>query len=281
MLFVLPALFSKLVAGNRWLSTLKGHGLPSLAPSHSSPMWRQLSLVALLVALATAGPGAHTRSSSVGVPRACARRAPIAMGANSPPAPWDRSSTGKKSAGGNQYERREGLVRGMLLPQPKSEFMPPLAEDDPVAPLVMAIALAGDDKKARSIKAIRVSALTTVTSFFVTMTGKTKTQVSSIGANVRDELRLRFGRDAVPQGDPASGWVVLDYGDAIVHIFTPEVKAFYELEKLWKNGQELALGHVVSEEGLSEPTDEDDDLGFGLGEEADEIWGDDDADIWG
>ncbi|KAG8468234.1 hypothetical protein KFE25_013317 [Diacronema lutheri] len=206
------------------------------------------------------------------------------MGPRSPQggAPWDRSSTIKRDSG-NQYNRREGLVRGMMLPQPKGTFFPPLAADDPSAPLVSAIALAGDDRKARAIKAIRVSALTTVTTFFVTMTGKTKTQVSAIGTNVRDEIKRQFDREAVPQGDPASGWVVLDYGDAIVHVFTPEVQKYYELEKLWKNGQNLSLEHVVSPEGLSEPSDDDEDFSYALddAEQADKIWGDDDADIWG
>lgn len=194
-------------------------------------------------------------------------------------APWD-SQDGR---GPNQYVRRGELVRGMMLPQPKTAFVPPNAEDDPVTPMIYAIALAGDDRKARGICALRVSALTSVTTYFVTMTGKTRTQVNAIGANVRDELNVKFGRDAVPQGDPSSGWVVLDYGEAMVHVFTPEVKRFYELEKLWKNGQPLRLDGVVSPEGLSEAADEAEFEGFGLEPEEpeDDIWGDDDADIWG
>lgn len=246
-------------------------------------MWSRTALAAVLGAVATAGSSAPARAPPMGAAGAGARgaaRSAVAMSSKS--TPWDRAPADKAGAG-NQYVRREGLVRGMMLPQPKSEFFPPLAEDDPLAPFVTAVALAGDDKKARSIKAIRVSALTSITSFFVTMTGKTKTQVSSIGANVRDELKLQFGRDVVPQGDPASGWVVLDYGEAIVHVFTPEVQNYYELDKLWKNGQQLSLEHVISAEGLSEPNEEEEAVGFGLGEDADgdEIWGDDDADIWG
>jgi ribosome-associated protein len=178
--------------------------------------------------------------------------------------------------------RRGELVRGMMMPQPKGTFDPPQAEDDPVTPFVYTIALAGDDRKARAIRAIRVSALTSVTTYFVMMTGKTRTQVQAIGANVRDEVKAKLGRDVNPQGDPASGWVVLDYGEAIVHVFTPEVKQFYELEKLWKNGQPLPLEHVVSAEGLSEPVAEEEFDEFAMAEEEDdEIWGDDDADIWG
>lgn len=222
------------------------------------------------------------------IARPFAHRAPLVMTAEAKPAtPWGERETSaaakpRGTRGDNQFARREGLVQGMLLPAPKGSFNPPLAADDPLAPLVYAIALAGDDRKARAIRAIRVSALTSITSFFVTMTGKTKTQVQSIGSNVRDEMREQFGRDTVPQGDPASGWVVLDYGDAICHIFTPEVKDFYELEKLWKNGQELALDGVVSAEGLSASSVEDEFDQFSDDEDLDsEIWGDDDKSIWG
>jgi len=192
-------------------------------------------------------------------------------------APWEA-----KGSGDNQYSRRGELVRGMMMAQPKGTLNPPLAADDPSAQLVYAIALAGDDRKARAISAIRVSALTTVTSFVVTMTGKSKTQVSAIGSNVRDEVKKGTGRDVIPQGNPASGWVVLDYGDAIVHVFTPETKNFYELDKLWKNGQPLALEGVVTPEGLSELTEEEEaDSLLPDVPSDDQIWDDDDADIWG
>jgi len=201
-------------------------------------------------------------------------------------APWEQrqgsapTKRASKGQGPSQNERRRDLVRGMMLPQPKGAFSPPQPEDDPDTPLVYAIARAGDDRRAQAIRAIRVSALTPSTSFFVTMTGKSTTQVQAISNNVRTDVEEQFGLDALPQGDPRSGWVVLDFGDVMVHIFTREQKEFYDLESLWRNGQHLPLDKVVSPEGLMEPTEEG-TSGLEAEEAIDQIWDDDDADIWG
>jgi ribosome-associated protein len=234
--------------------------------------------VTAVAAASISAPGVASSAARARASWRCRMSPVMAVQASTP---WE-SQDG--SRGPNQYVRRGELVRGMMLPQPKTAFVPPNAEDDPVTPMIYAIAHAGDDRKARGICALRVSALTSVTTYFVTMTGKTRTQVNAIGVNVRDELNLKFGRDTVPQGDPASGWVVLDYGEAMVHIFTPEVKRFYELEKLWKNGQPLRLDGIVSPEGLTEAADEESEFeGFGLEQEEpeDDIWDDGDEDIWG
>lgn len=251
------------------------------------------ALIALILVLAAAAattrlPGtiaAPAPALGRGLPRA---RAAMDGGRAPGAAPWERGAAGRSGRarvsgpGRNQNERRGNLVRGMMLPQPKGTLSPPLAEDDPLAPLVYAVARAGDERKARGIRALRVAALTTVTSFFVVMTGNSKTQVQAISAHVRDEVGEGFGRDAQPQGDPASGWVVLDYGDVIAHIFTPEVKDFYDLERLWQNGQELSLERAVSPEGLTPAAAADAwaEEG-GAADVADDIWGEDDEGIWG
>lgn len=167
----------------------------------------------------------------------------------------------------------------MLIPQPKEKFSPPLAVDDPTAPLVYAIARAADERKAQSVKAIRVTALTTTTSFFVVMCGKTRIQIQAIATNICDEVSAELGLEARPQGDPASGWVVLDFGDAIAHIFTPQTKSFYDLESLWRTGQELSLEGVVSPEALLDAVE--DDIEGNVDEEGLTMWDDDADDLWG
>jgi len=89
-----------------------------------------------------------------------------------------------------------------------------------------------EDKRAEDIVVLDMRALTTVTDFFVICTGTNRAQMRAV-ADAVDEA-LYEGRPRPPrEGDERAQWILLDYGDVVVHVFGPEARAFYRLERLW------------------------------------------------
>ena len=96
---------------------------------------------------------------------------------------------------------------------------------------------AADEMKAREIVTLDVRGLTTLADFFVMCSGTSTTHIRSIAEGMRDRLRERAGLRARPEGDAASLWIILDYGDVIVHIFDEETRELYDLERLWADAK--------------------------------------------
>jgi ribosome-associated protein len=148
----------------------------------------------------------------------------------------------------SKRSRREALLRDLESPldprYPEGE-----AIDDPAAPLALAACKAADDRKALQISAMRVSHLTSATSFFVSMSGRSKAQINAIVKNVEDELDEQFGRRANRQGKAISGWICLDYDAVVVNVFSEAQREFYGIEKYWAAGQALDLSGVLSPSG--------------------------------
>jgi ribosome-associated protein len=108
-------------------------------------------------------------------------------------------------------------------------------------------ARAASDKRATDIVAMDVAELLVVTDYFVICTGNTDVQVKAIADEVED--RLREEADIKPigrEGLPEAKWVLLDYGDLVVHVFQPEERDFYRLEKLWGEAPRLELPEDVT-----------------------------------
>jgi len=80
---------------------------------------------------------------------------------------------------------------------------------------------------------------TPLADYFVICTGNSDTQIKAIAENVQDTLREEAKVRAKPQGSAGSFWVVLDYGDVILHIFDPETRNFYDLERLWSDAKAI------------------------------------------
>lgn len=123
-------------------------------------------------------------------------------------------------------------------------------ELDPLAPLVQTIVKAADMRKAEDIRAIRVSKLTATTSFVVILSGNSRPQNQAIAAAIKDEVGqfdedLRTKGNGVPEGDANSGWILLDYGDVMVHIMTPKSRLFYDIEGRWKKGEDMDLSDIL------------------------------------
>ena len=138
----------------------------------------------------------------------------------------------------------------------------------------MAAVRAADDRKALDISAVRVSHLTSATSFFVNMAGRSKAQINAIVKNIEDEVKEQHGRVAHRQGKALGGWVCLDFDSVVVNVFSEEQRQFYGVEKFWAAGQPLDLSDVVTPDApAAAPVDS------AVVDEIDD-WELDDEDIW-
>jgi ribosome-associated protein len=89
------------------------------------------------------------------------------------------------------------------------------------------------DKKAEDIKTYDVRGVSGLCDAFVVATGVAAPHLKGLSAGVEQAMKA-IGSDAFRvSGDPASGWIVIDFVDVVVHVFSPEARAYYALEKLW------------------------------------------------
>lgn len=82
--------------------------------------------------------------------------------------------------------------------------------------------------------------LSPIADYFIICSGNSDRQLKAIIEGVRDQTKRNL--DVNPrrvEGDAASGWVLVDYDDVVIHIFTPKTRAFYKLESLWKEAPVL------------------------------------------
>jgi len=107
------------------------------------------------------------------------------------------------------------------------------------------IRLAADlaaDKKAIDIVAIDLTGLIDYTDYFLICTGRSDRQVKAIHDGIREGVKLETGLLPLrTEGEREKRWVLLDYGDCIVHVMVPEMRQFYALEELWSDGPRLKL----------------------------------------
>jgi ribosome-associated protein len=108
--------------------------------------------------------------------------------------------------------------------------------------LARTIAAYADDKKAIDIVALDLRGVLDYTDFFIVCSGNTERQVKSIHDGIQIGMKNEHG--VLPrrvEGLREAGWVLLDYLDVVVHVFTPDYRDFYSLERLWGEVPELKL----------------------------------------
>lgn len=103
------------------------------------------------------------------------------------------------------------------------------------------------DKKGMNIIALDVRELSTLTDFFIIAEGNVDRHVCAIGRTICDEL-LKYGYKPMHiEGEQVGDWVVLDFGEFIVHLFVPELREKYALEQLWKEANIVDLKIDISQ----------------------------------
>jgi ribosome-associated protein len=123
--------------------------------------------------------------------------------------------------------------------------------------LVRAAARAAAEKKATDVMALDVAETLVVTDYFLIATGANDRQVHAIADAVEDALREAGAKPIGREGERELKWVLLDYGDFVVHVFQAEERGFYRLEKLWSDAPRLDLPAEVA--NVTAPLPESDD----------------------
>ncbi len=97
-----------------------------------------------------------------------------------------------------------------------------------------------DSKKGEDIEILDLREVNSYLEFFVIVTGNSKTQCRSMARDIMRHSR-DLGLEPLHKPDLDSEWIIIDCGDLVIHIFTPEARSFYQLEKLWGDARRVAL----------------------------------------
>jgi ribosome-associated protein len=114
------------------------------------------------------------------------------------------------------------------------------------AQLARVAALAADDKKARDVKILDIRTISTVSDYFVICAGWSNTHVRAIADNVEAQLSGCGLTLHHIEGYQNGRWILLDYGDLVVHVMHEEERGFYNLERLWGDAQEVRMPHSAA-----------------------------------
>ena len=102
-----------------------------------------------------------------------------------------------------------------------------------------------NSKKGEEIKAIRVRDLTILADYFVIASASNTTQVKTLADEVEYQLELLGVNPNHGEGYGSASWIVLDYGEVVVHVFYKEAREFYSLDRLWSDGEALDIGTLI------------------------------------
>ena len=98
-----------------------------------------------------------------------------------------------------------------------------------------------EDKKARDIRIIDISEISVLADYFLIASGSNKNQVQAMVDNVQEELHKAGFVPKQVEGYNSANWILLDYGDIIIHVFDEENRLFYDLERIWRDGKEIQV----------------------------------------
>lgn len=97
------------------------------------------------------------------------------------------------------------------------------------------------DKKGEDIKIIDITGVSVLADYFIIANGGSDSQVNALVDNVEEELHKAGYPLKQREGRADSSWILLDFGDIIVHVFDRENRLFYDLERIWKDGRDITI----------------------------------------
>ncbi len=96
-----------------------------------------------------------------------------------------------------------------------------------------------EDKKAEHILLLDIHEVASFTDYFIICNGTSDRMLHALASAVRDFSKAEFGKRLEIEGEPRDGWLIVDMGDVIVHLFSPDQREYYKLETLWDKGKRL------------------------------------------
>lgn len=107
-------------------------------------------------------------------------------------------------------------------------------ESEALAKKIMTIL---EEKKATDILALDISEISTLADYFILASAENVRQLDALEDAVEEGIRLEVNKE----GKSSSGWILMDYRDIVVHLFTKEQRAFYDLEKIWSDAKRMEI----------------------------------------
>ncbi|MDF1495923.1 ribosome silencing factor [Caproiciproducens sp. CPB-2] len=104
-----------------------------------------------------------------------------------------------------------------------------------------------DEKKAMDLKVIGIKDISVIADYFVFSTGTSSTHVKSLAEEVEFKLKQLGVSPEHVDGYRSNSWVLLDYGNVMVHIFTADAREFYNLDRLWQDAEKIDISDIVKE----------------------------------
>ena len=101
-----------------------------------------------------------------------------------------------------------------------------------------------EDKKAGAIKVIDISGVSVLADYFIIADGSNVNQVQAMVDNVEEEMFKAGFDDPKVEGYNTASWILLDYKDVIVHVFSEDDRAFYNIERIWRDGKEVDINSL-------------------------------------
>jgi ribosome-associated protein len=114
-------------------------------------------------------------------------------------------------------------------------------DKDVARPVAVAVANAALEHKALNVQIIDVRGKVDYSDYVVIMSGRSDRQVSALARNIEETLDTRGMRCFGVEGLPHAAWLLMDYGDVIVHIFHEDMRGYYDLETLWMDAARVAV----------------------------------------
>ena len=101
-----------------------------------------------------------------------------------------------------------------------------------------------EDKKGENVCAIDISSVSVLADYFVIANGNSDSQVRALVENVEEKMHKAGYELKEQEGNNSGTWVLLDYGDIIIHIFDRENRPFYNLERIWSDGKDVEMNEL-------------------------------------
>lgn len=102
-----------------------------------------------------------------------------------------------------------------------------------------------DGKKAEDLKLIKIADISVLADYFVIATGTSSTHVKALADEVEFKLKELGVETLRKEGYRSNSWILLDYGSVVVHVFTSESRAFYDLDRLWRDGETVDISGLL------------------------------------